>query len=81
MPKVPVLCPRCGRKMVPGYLTSARDRIFVQSEQSLDDSSLQALICTDCGHVELQAVCPEALSHHNFSDQELGDEFSAEEEP
>lgn len=77
----PRLCPRCGMKMVAGHLASSWGKVFIESEQSQDDSSLQALICTDCGHVELQAVCPDALAHHNFPDAELGDEFFEQEEP
>jgi hypothetical protein len=80
MRKAPMLCPRCGMKMVLGYLASSGERIFIQSDQSLDDSSLQALICTDCGYVELQAVCPEVLSRHDLSDQAADDEFSEEDE-
>jgi predicted RNA-binding Zn-ribbon protein involved in translation (DUF1610 family) len=80
MSKVHMKCPHCGMKMVPGYLRASGDKVYIQSEQSLEDSSLQALICPDCGYVELQATCPEALAQHHFSDEELGDEFSEEEE-
>ena len=72
-------CPHCGTKMILGYLGVPEKRVNVHSEQSLKSSPLQAVICPDCGHVELQAISPEDLARHDYPDEEVDDEFSEEE--
>lgn len=65
------LCPRCGEKMISGYLKAGIDSIYVKSFQSKLESTLEALICPACGVVELQAGSPKNLSYHDISDTEL----------
>jgi hypothetical protein len=74
--QVATQCPRCGSQMIQGSLKGPVETIHIESVQSLEDSPLQALICCACGHVELQATCPDRLAHHDISDEEL-DCFSA----
>lgn len=64
-------CPRCGSQMVPGCLQAAVEIVHVGSLQSLEDSPLEALICLACGHVELQATCPENLVRQDISEEKL----------
>jgi len=71
MSKVSMPCPRCGAKMIQGCLRGGGDVVYIKSLQSLEASSLQALICPACGHVELQAAHPEHLARHDISDEEL----------
>ncbi len=68
---VRMLCPRCGSSMIRGMLRGPVETIHVESLQSLEDSSLQAMICPDCGCVELQAANPEKLARHDLSDEEI----------
>jgi ribosomal protein S27AE len=64
------LCPRCGTEMIPGRLKVPMNQVYVVSYESMDNCSLEALICPECGHVELQAIHPEKLSCHDNADPE-----------
>ena len=68
-----ILCPRCGSAMIRGMLRGPVEPIHVESLISLEDSSLHALICPDCGCVELQAANPKRLARHDLPDEELDD--------
>jgi hypothetical protein len=74
----PSKCARCGTEMIGGYLKVPVDTVFINSWQSCKSSNLQAQICPVCGHVELQATCPQDLARHDISDEEL--EALADEE-
>lgn len=71
-------CPRCGASMVPGYLRIAAETAYVVSMQSLESSPLQVSICLGCGHIELQALCPENLTRQDITDQEICRSMPAE---
>lgn len=66
----PVECPKCGAPMLYGRLKGPVETIHVESLCSLEDSTLEALICPACGHVELHAAHPEQLCHKDISDEE-----------
>ena len=68
-------CPRCGTEMIRGCLRDSLDVVYIEAWQSPKGSSLQALICPDCGHVELQATHPEYLARCDVSQEELDDLF------
>jgi len=65
-------CPRCGTTMIAGHLKDPADVILIESLHSLESSSLQAWICPECGHVELEAADPEDLARHDISAEDLG---------
>ncbi len=71
MPKVSISCPHCHTGMIQGRLRCAKQAIYITSPQSLRGSTLQALICPVCWHVELRADHPEDLTRHDFSEEEL----------
>lgn len=62
-------CPRCGTHMINGHLKDPVNAIIVESLCSLETSTLEALICPACGHIELQATHPEDLARHDISDE------------
>jgi predicted RNA-binding Zn-ribbon protein involved in translation (DUF1610 family) len=66
-----ISCPRCGSPMIPGHLMDPVNVITIESLRSLETSSLEAWICPECGHVELQATDPEALTHRDIPPEEL----------
>lgn len=64
-------CPECGTRLIDGYLTGPVEFIHVASMQSLEPSSLQALVCPRCGHIELRAEEPHKLTDEDISEDEL----------
>ena len=80
MSKVSVVCPHCSTEMIQGRLRCAKEVIYITSPQSLRGSTLQALICPACRHVELRAVHPEDLTRHDFSEEELDALFGDDSE-
>lgn len=65
-----VFCARCGTQVIIGHLKDPVEPIIVESVCSLETSTLEALICPNCGHVELQATHPEDLARHDISEDE-----------
>jgi predicted RNA-binding Zn-ribbon protein involved in translation (DUF1610 family) len=80
MSKAHMKCPLCGTETIRGYLRVPGDTVYIQSERSLRFSALQAVICPDCGHVALQAICPEDLSRQDRPDEEPIDEFPEDDD-
>lgn len=66
-----IRCPGCGADMVRGYLKGIKDSVHIETLQSLNSSALQAFVCSACGHVELRAANPKALTKKDISDQEI----------
>lgn len=64
-------CPNCEITMLKGSLTGPVDRIHVESLQSYEGSDLEAYICPECGHIELEARSPEKLAHEDFTEDEI----------
>jgi predicted RNA-binding Zn-ribbon protein involved in translation (DUF1610 family) len=64
-------CPRCGSPMIPGHLKDPVNVVTIESLCSLETSSLEAWICPECGHVELQATDPQDLAHRDISAEDL----------
>lgn len=57
--------------MVPGCMYAAKEPIYISTLQSLESSSLEVLICLDCGHVELWALELEKLARQDISAKDL----------
>ena len=67
----PSTCPICGTQLIVGKLKGPVDTIHIESQKSLDQSLLQALICLACGHVELHASNPEKLDREDITKEDL----------
>ena len=61
--------------MIKGSLKEAGENVYISSPQSFDPSVLRAMICPECGHVELIATEPEKLAQKDISDEEFDDLF------
>lgn len=59
--------------MLAGSLTVTVDPVQVVTPHSLEESRLEALICSVCGYIELWAKELENLSRNDISDEDLSD--------
>ncbi|MBN1815278.1 MAG: hypothetical protein JXA14_25825 [Anaerolineae bacterium] len=57
--------------MIAGHLKHPANTIFIESMCSSESSALEAWICPERGHVELQATHPKDLAHQDIPDEDL----------
>lgn len=66
-------CPKCASPMLEGSLIITDDPVEVVVTHSLIESIVEALVCSQCGFIELWAKELENLNREDISDEELSD--------
>ena len=69
--ETPRLCRECGTPLIDAYLTGPVDPVRIRSMRSFEGSDVQALVCPECGLIELRAETPWKLAQQDIRPGEL----------